>query len=98
MTSHQTAFSRLYIMRDLDKIINLCSGPDKRIAEFSPINTAIRADFDAVFENHPAIMGYQPMRTVDKGVPEPRCANRRIRLNNAGISDLTIVINDNMTV
>ncbi len=85
-------------MRDLHKIINLGSGADNRIAEFSPVHTGAGADFHTVFENHTAVMRNQLMPAVDKGVSKTRRANRRVGLNDAEIADFAIVIDRNVGI
>ena len=51
---HDTAAAELAVVGDLDEIIDLATIPDDRGAEFAPVHTCSRTDFNVVADNNMA--------------------------------------------
>ena len=85
-------------MGNLHKVIYLCPSSDYGISKFCPVNTAVSAYLDKVFNHSTAIVRNEPVGAVDKGITKAGRPDGAVGLDNHIIADDTIVVNDNVAV
>jgi len=91
-TGQQTTFTDYTIVADLHKVIYFCAGPYYGIAEFRPVNAAVSADLNAIFNYNAAVVRNPFVLAIDKFISVSRRSDCGVSQNDAIVAYLAVVI------
>jgi len=83
----------LYVVRDLDEIINLGALTNHSAPETSPVDARVRADLNIVLQNNNADLRHLLLPPIDKFKTKSIRSNYRIRLKNNSLAQHAALAN-----
>src|SRR6266404_190174 len=89
------AFAYVYVVCDLDHVVDFRSSPNARNTKGRPINAGICADFHIIFNNYCSDLWEFDVSIRPAHVPEPIRANHCSGMNNHAISNGYTVVDHN---
>ena len=98
LARNQATFADYTIMGDLHKVIYLRAGTYYSVTEFRPVNTAVGADLNAIFNYNAAVMRNPSVLAVDKFISVPRRSDCGVSQNDAIVAYLAVVIDHDIAV